>query len=110
MATSSPLRFPRRPEGAHVLSLLVTAMPLRDPCQKQACAIQTCLQANRYVESLCEDVIRDMQRCCQSLSADRQSVCCTGFSRDQNMASRETKTPASLETKTPASRDQKTDL
>ncbi|XP_028311675.1 cx9C motif-containing protein 4 [Gouania willdenowi] len=52
-------------------------MPQKDPCQKQACAIQTCLQANKYMENLCEDVIRDMRRCCQTHA--RQSICCSGF-------------------------------
>ncbi|XP_059893575.1 cx9C motif-containing protein 4 [Gadus macrocephalus] len=67
-------------------------MPPKDPCQKQACAIQTCLQANKYVESMCEDVLREMRRCCQSLSADRVSVCCSGFSRDQNITKNQTTT------------------
>ncbi|XP_011476347.1 cx9C motif-containing protein 4 [Oryzias latipes] len=52
-------------------------MPQKDPCQKQACAIQTCLQANKYVESKCEDVIREMQRCCAAQTGN--SVCCSGF-------------------------------
>ncbi|XP_051797535.1 cx9C motif-containing protein 4-like isoform X2 [Acanthochromis polyacanthus] len=41
-------------------------MPQKDPCQQQACAIQKCLQANKYNESMCEDVIRKMRRCCQA--------------------------------------------
>ncbi|XP_030263142.1 cx9C motif-containing protein 4 [Sparus aurata] len=49
----------------------------KDPCQKQACAIQMCLQANKYVESMCEDVIRDMRRCCETAAGN--SVCCSGF-------------------------------
>lgn len=86
------------------------AMPQKDPCQKQACAIQHCLQgknyvaiknsssfilffpplchifclancplpaANKYVESMCEDVIRDMRRCCEIHAA--KSICCSGF-------------------------------
>ncbi|XP_020496575.1 cx9C motif-containing protein 4 [Labrus bergylta] len=52
-------------------------MPQKDPCQKQACAIQTCLQANKYVESMCEDVIREMRRCCETHAAN--SICCSGF-------------------------------
>ncbi|CAK6971173.1 hypothetical protein F2P81_015146 [Scomber scombrus] len=52
-------------------------MPKKDPCQKQACAIQKCLQANKYVESMCEDVIRAMRRCCETHSAN--SICCSGF-------------------------------
>ncbi|XP_013879914.1 cx9C motif-containing protein 4 [Austrofundulus limnaeus] len=53
-------------------------MPQKDPCQKQACAIQHCLQANKYVESLCEDVIREMRRCCEAPRAVN-SICCSGF-------------------------------
>ncbi|XP_008281321.1 cx9C motif-containing protein 4 [Stegastes partitus] len=52
-------------------------MPLKDPCQKQACAIQHCLQANKYNESKCEDVIREMRRCCQAQTGN--SICCSGF-------------------------------
>ncbi|XP_061568184.1 cx9C motif-containing protein 4 [Cololabis saira] len=52
-------------------------MPQKDPCQKQACAIQKCLQANKYVETLCEDVIQEMRRCCET--ATGHSVCCSGF-------------------------------
>ncbi|XP_054891788.1 cx9C motif-containing protein 4 [Poeciliopsis prolifica] len=52
-------------------------MPQKDPCQKQACAIQKCLQANKYMESMCEDVIRNMRRCCEIHG--RNSTCCSGF-------------------------------
>nr|XP_057905645.1 cx9C motif-containing protein 4 [Doryrhamphus excisus] len=52
-------------------------MPQKDPCQKQACAIQVCLQANKYIESMCADVINDMRKCCQIHSA--RSLCCSGF-------------------------------
>ncbi|KAJ0001259.1 hypothetical protein NQD34_006279 [Periophthalmus magnuspinnatus] len=49
----------------------------KDPCQKQACAIQKCLQANKYLEIMCEDVIREMRRCCETHAAN--SICCSGF-------------------------------
>ncbi|XP_007560448.1 cx9C motif-containing protein 4 [Poecilia formosa] len=52
-------------------------MPQKDPCQKQACAIQKCLQANKYMESMCEDVIRNMRRCCEVHRGN--STCCSGF-------------------------------
>ncbi|XP_060946201.1 cx9C motif-containing protein 4 [Limanda limanda] len=52
-------------------------MPQKDPCQKQACEIQKCLQANKYVESMCEDVIREMRRCCETQAGN--SICCSGF-------------------------------
>ncbi|XP_062867973.1 cx9C motif-containing protein 4 [Trichomycterus rosablanca] len=56
-------------------------MPQKDPCQKQACAIQKCLQANNYIESRCEDVIQAMRRCCEDNSAET-SVCCSGFRKE----------------------------
>ncbi|XP_019949980.2 cx9C motif-containing protein 4 [Paralichthys olivaceus] len=56
-------------------------MPQKDPCQKQACEIQKCLQANRYVESMCEDVIQEMRRCCENLAGN--SICCSGFKTSQ---------------------------
>ncbi|XP_046876063.1 cx9C motif-containing protein 4 [Hypomesus transpacificus] len=55
-------------------------MPRKDPCQKEACEIQKCLQANKYIESRCEDVMREMLRCC-SVHAEN-SVCCSGFVQD----------------------------
>uniref|UniRef100_A0A8C9WJS1 C-x(9)-C motif containing 4 homolog (S. cerevisiae) n=1 Tax=Scleropages formosus TaxID=113540 RepID=A0A8C9WJS1_SCLFO len=63
-------------------SILRPEMPQKDPCQKQACAIQKCLQANKYVESQCEKEILEMQRCCEAL-AGRHSVCCSGFTKAQ---------------------------
>ncbi|XP_034046037.1 cx9C motif-containing protein 4 [Thalassophryne amazonica] len=56
-------------------------MPKKDPCQKQACDIQKCLQANRYVQSMCEDVIREMRRCCETQTPGI-SITCSGFSKD----------------------------
>ncbi|CAL9693130.1 unnamed protein product [Knipowitschia caucasica] len=50
---------------------------LKDPCQKQACEIQKCLQANKYLENMCEDVIREMRRCCKVHAEN--SICCSGF-------------------------------
>ncbi|XP_043078021.1 cx9C motif-containing protein 4 [Puntigrus tetrazona] len=64
-------------------------MPQKDPCQKQACAIQKCLQANKYIERLCEDVIRDMRKCCE-VHAGENSVCCSGFAKEHR--STDTKT------------------
>ncbi|XP_078612978.1 cx9C motif-containing protein 4-like [Branchiostoma floridae x Branchiostoma japonicum] len=49
-----------------------------DPCQRQACDIQVCLQANNYKESRCESVLRAMERCCEKPWA-QDSVCCSGF-------------------------------
>ncbi|XP_065143348.1 cx9C motif-containing protein 4 [Paramisgurnus dabryanus] len=53
-------------------------MSQKDPCQKQACEIQKCLQANRYNESRCESVIQAMRKCCEA-HAGENSVCCSGF-------------------------------
>ncbi|KAL8592465.1 hypothetical protein ACOMHN_021407 [Nucella lapillus] len=49
-----------------------------DPCQRQACDIQKCLQAHHYQESQCGEVIRAMLQCCAKYG-DRESVCCAGF-------------------------------
>ncbi|KAG7223187.1 hypothetical protein INR49_015795 [Caranx melampygus] len=64
-------------------------MPQKDPCQKQACAIQRCLQANKYVESMCEDVTRDMRRCCEMQAG--KSICCSGF-KDPKPAEKKSET------------------
>ncbi|KAK2826940.1 hypothetical protein Q7C36_017866 [Tachysurus vachellii] len=53
---------------------------MKDPCQKQACDIQKCLQANNYSESRCEDVIRAMMKCCEAQKG-KDSVCCAGFTQ-----------------------------
>ncbi|KAG0304545.1 Cx9C motif-containing protein 4, mitochondrial [Dissophora globulifera] len=37
------------------------------PCHKQACAIQSCLTKNNYQESRCQDVITQLEQCCQAL-------------------------------------------
>ncbi|KAK3833663.1 MAG: p8 MTCP-1 [Linnemannia gamsii] len=37
------------------------------PCHKQACAIQACLTKNNYQESRCQNVIEQLQKCCQDL-------------------------------------------
>nr|XP_056715751.1 cx9C motif-containing protein 4 [Euleptes europaea] len=53
-------------------------MPQKDPCQKQACEIQKCLQANNYLESKCEAVLQEMRRCCGRYPPGR-SIVCSGF-------------------------------
>ncbi|XP_064525757.1 cx9C motif-containing protein 4 isoform X2 [Pseudopipra pipra] len=57
-------------------------MSKKDPCQKQACEIQKCLQANNYLESRCETVLQEMRKCCARYSQGR-SVCCSGFEREE---------------------------
>ncbi|XP_043913667.1 cx9C motif-containing protein 4 [Protopterus annectens] len=56
-------------------------MPPKDPCQKQACEIQKCLQANNYLEEKCQAVIREMKKCCL-ISSAKDSVCCSGFEKE----------------------------
>ncbi|XP_040261460.1 cx9C motif-containing protein 4 [Bufo bufo] len=56
----------------------------KDPCQKEACAIQKCLQLNHYRESNCAQEIQAMRICCSKLTTP-QSICCSGF-HDQPVA------------------------
>ncbi|XP_030649434.1 cx9C motif-containing protein 4 [Chanos chanos] len=64
-------------------------MSQKDPCQRQACAIQKCLQENRYVESRCEDVIKAMRECCE-LHAGKESVCCSGLAKEHKSSEEKT--------------------
>ncbi|XP_014732666.1 PREDICTED: cx9C motif-containing protein 4 isoform X1 [Sturnus vulgaris] len=57
-------------------------MSRKDPCQKQACEIQKCLQENNYLESKCEAVLQEMRKCCARYTKGR-SVCCSGFEREE---------------------------
>ncbi|XP_072914433.1 cx9C motif-containing protein 4 [Hemitrygon akajei] len=56
-------------------------MSTKDPCQKQACEIQKCLQAHHYQESKCQRVIQDMRECCKIHA--KTSVCCSGFLNEE---------------------------
>ncbi|XP_030911975.1 cx9C motif-containing protein 4 [Geospiza fortis] len=57
-------------------------MSRKDPCQKQACEIQKCLQVNNYVESKCEAALQEMRKCCARFTKGR-SICCSGFEREE---------------------------
>ncbi|XP_039427870.1 cx9C motif-containing protein 4 isoform X3 [Corvus cornix cornix] len=57
-------------------------MSRKDPCQKQACEIQKCLQVNNYMESKCEAVLQEMRKCCARYTKGR-SICCSGFEREE---------------------------
>ncbi|XP_077163446.1 cx9C motif-containing protein 4 isoform X1 [Paroedura picta] len=57
-------------------------MSQKDPCQKEACEIQKCLQANNYMESKCEAVLKEMRKCCGRYPPGR-SVCCSGFELEE---------------------------
>ncbi|CAH3146440.1 unnamed protein product [Pocillopora meandrina] len=55
------------------------------PCQKEACAIQKCLQEYNYQEDRCQHVINNMKKCCQKISAINTELC-LGFK--QNLSSK----------------------
>ncbi|XP_045852361.1 cx9C motif-containing protein 4 isoform X2 [Meles meles] len=57
-------------------------MPQKDPCQKQACEIQKCLQANNYMEAKCQAVIQELRKCCARYPKGR-SLVCSGFEREE---------------------------
>ncbi|XP_060612301.1 cx9C motif-containing protein 4 [Anolis sagrei] len=57
-------------------------MAQKDPCQKYACEIQKCLQANNYVESKCEAAIQEMRKCCVRYPKGR-SISCSGFESEE---------------------------
>ncbi|XP_005674087.1 cx9C motif-containing protein 4 [Sus scrofa] len=57
-------------------------MPQKDPCQKQACEIQKCLQANNYMESKCQAVIQELRKCCARYPTGRSRVC-SGFEKEE---------------------------
>lgn len=41
-------------------------MPEREPpCQRLACAIQTCIQRNQFQQERCNHIVRDLHRCCK---------------------------------------------
>lgn len=56
----------------------------KDPCLKEACAIQDCLNANNYNESKCLKVIDNLYLCCRKYyeenGPDKQTTCCPKFS------------------------------
>ena len=51
--------------------------PKVEPCQKFACAIQTCLKANNYQEDKCKEAIEAMKKCCSELKT--YSYICQGM-------------------------------
>ena len=50
--------------------------PEKEPCQRFACAIQTCLKSHNYDETKCEAAIEDMRKCCAKLTT--YSFICQG--------------------------------
>ncbi|XP_055462551.1 cx9C motif-containing protein 4 isoform X1 [Meriones unguiculatus] len=63
-------------------SILFLDMPQKDPCQKQACEIQKCLQANNYVEAKCQAVVQELRKCCARYPKGR-SLVCSGFEKEE---------------------------
>lgn len=55
-------------------------MPTADPCQKEACNIQSCLQKNNYQEEKCAAQLRAMLDCCRKYFD--QSNACGGFKKE----------------------------
>ena len=53
--------------------------PIKEPCQKYACAIQTCLKAKNYDQDKCQDAIEAMMKCCANLTT--YSYICQGFNK-----------------------------
>ena len=47
----------------------------KDPCQRQACAIQDCLKKNNYQEEKCQDIIQLMMDCCNTVAKDSSNIC-----------------------------------
>uniref|UniRef100_A0A671NYZ3 C-x(9)-C motif containing 4 homolog (S. cerevisiae) n=1 Tax=Sinocyclocheilus anshuiensis TaxID=1608454 RepID=A0A671NYZ3_9TELE len=60
---------------------------MRDPMKLDQAEIHQ--QTNKYIESLCEDVIQAMRKCCE-VHAGENSVCCSGFTKEHK--STDTKT------------------
>ncbi|KAF6090216.1 C-X9-C motif containing 4 [Phyllostomus discolor] len=54
----------------------------KDPCQKQACEIQKCLQANNFRDSKCQAVIQELRKCCARYRKGR-SLVCSGYDKEE---------------------------
>ncbi|KAI8071383.1 hypothetical protein BC940DRAFT_294334 [Gongronella butleri] len=52
------------------------AMPQAPPCQKFACAIQDCLERNKYQEDKCRKQLDALKACCDALLAKGESSPC----------------------------------
>ncbi|KAI7829083.1 DUF1903-domain-containing protein [Kickxella alabastrina] len=49
----------------------------KPPCQKEACKLQDCLWRNDFQESRCQETLRALQSCCNTLlQANKTSICC----------------------------------
>uniref|UniRef100_UPI00358F84B7 cx9C motif-containing protein 4 isoform X4 n=1 Tax=Myxine glutinosa TaxID=7769 RepID=UPI00358F84B7 len=78
----------------------------RDPCKKQACAIQKCLQENNFQQDRCGRAINEMIRCCAKLS--QPSICCSGFRRELPSPSADTPPPTAPDSSFEQAHDKET--
>lgn len=67
-----------------------------DPCQKQACAIQKCLQEHNYQEEACVKFIEEMHKCCDKWKD--MSGCCSGFLKESKRAKEREASPMHQQT------------
>lgn len=61
--------------GHHQTCAIEMPRDKRLPCQKEACAIQKCLQEHNYQEDRCQQVIEAMKKCCKRESAINTELC-----------------------------------
>jgi hypothetical protein len=54
----------------------------KEPCKKYACAIQDCLNKNKFNQEKCEDAIEAMRECCRNLKT--YSFICQGMIDKEN--------------------------
>ena len=47
----------------------------KDPCQRQACAIQDCLKKNNFQEEKCHEELQLMLECCKTVGKDISYIC-----------------------------------
>lgn len=67
---------------------------MKDPCQKQACAIQYCLQKNKYQEAACLREIQALKDCCRKWR--KESGCCGGVKIEEDVVSNPNKKSSSV--------------
>ena len=47
----------------------------KDPCQRQACAIQDCLKKHQFQEEKCQEVLQQMLECCKTVEKGSSYIC-----------------------------------
>ncbi|KAK3877629.1 hypothetical protein Pcinc_017664 [Petrolisthes cinctipes] len=68
----------------------------KDPCQRQACDIQHCLQRNHYQEQACQAQVLALQECCRKWW--KESGCCAGVKLDTDTTTSPTTTSTTTST------------